>query len=141
MYNVCLAFYKGGSKILRHDFHGWSDSELIDIVHVCVILHDMLVRLRVRSELEDETDGRGVVLRPEEVVEEFLERPGDDAEREGQTQRTDENWSAASWLQHLMGMQESVRDRSDHIALRCAVEDHVWESVGAFAAFNQSAAI
>lgn len=47
---------KGRILILRCEFHSWCDEDLIELVHVCIILHNMLVRLRVLGELEDEAD-------------------------------------------------------------------------------------
>jgi hypothetical protein len=48
---------------------------LIEISKICVVLHNVLVELRLRRELEDETDEIGNHVRGESLVREFMDPP------------------------------------------------------------------
>lgn len=41
-------------KIMRQERHEWSDSQLILISQVCVILHNMILKMMLKGELSDE---------------------------------------------------------------------------------------
>ena len=54
--------------VLREHRPEWSASEIIRFVHVCVIIHDMLVRMQVHGAIEDEVDSNRNALRPNKVI-------------------------------------------------------------------------
>lgn len=45
--HILFVFMQGRFAILRHNKHIFSDEEIIKIVEVCVILHNMLIILRI----------------------------------------------------------------------------------------------
>ena len=51
-----LRVLQGRPKILRHESFEWSDSILILISQVCVILHNMILDMHRRGECMDEVD-------------------------------------------------------------------------------------
>eukprot|EP00171_Calliarthron_tuberculosum_P016814 IDg16814t1 len=53
---------QGRFRILRHELHLQSDTELVEIVQTCVILHNMLVSLHISCELDDELEKMGLLL-------------------------------------------------------------------------------
>lgn len=127
---------QGRFRILRSDFHGWSDGELVEIVQACVILHNMLVRLRLNGDLEDEVDEHGRLVDPNEVVQEFLDEAhsqtdgNKDMHIPEQTPHDGANDLHLSWIQQLIGVDRSIRDKQAHVRLREALASHIWKSVG-----------
>eukprot|EP00171_Calliarthron_tuberculosum_P001739 IDg1739t1 len=123
---------QGRFKIMRHEFYGWRDGEIVDIVNTCTILHNMLVRLRLRGELDDEMDENGNALDSFAVVNEFsidigVQNQG--AEILLNTQELDTSFGI-SRLEHLLGIGQAIRDGDAHRKLLHAVEDHIWSHVG-----------
>ena len=51
-----------GFRVIRHESHEWSDSIIILISQVCVILHNMIVDMNGRGELGEETDENGYAI-------------------------------------------------------------------------------
>ena len=45
---------KGRFKLLCRDTHVWSDTEVIEIVQTCVVIHNVIISLRHGGELCDE---------------------------------------------------------------------------------------
>lgn len=61
---------QGSFKILRYEMHEWSYSMLILISQVCVILHNIIVDMDLRGELNYEADGNKELTN---LITEFLE--------------------------------------------------------------------
>ena len=117
---------QGRFQILKGDFHLWSDTEVSEIVHTCVILHNMLIRLSLGGELHDEEDTDGSPMLPDDIVQEFYY---DTIEHEEQIEN-EPHQNAQTWMETLIGVDESVRSRFAHIQLREALVSHIWNQFG-----------
>lgn len=92
----------------------------------------MLVRLRMGGELDDETDPNGITIDPNDVVTEFFYNvEGDEHRLDDGTilEQVQEN-RESSWLDRLLGHNDSIRSRSAHAALREELVSHVWAQTG-----------
>ncbi len=118
---------QGRFRILRYEFHEWNDSDIIDILHACVIIHNMLVDFSRNGELQSEVDETGRSLTSEEIVEEFLIDVPDTISPSSQNTVS---VSSEDWLQELMGVEDSIRDKKLHDYLRTALENHIWNLKG-----------
>ena len=56
---------------LRRVKHEWSDSSLVRIVHMFVIIHNILVCLLRHGELSDEIDAHDNFMSAQEILEEY----------------------------------------------------------------------
>ncbi len=88
--NISAAFGRSPRQIQNFAacVFGWSDSNPVEVVHTCTTLYNILVRLRIGCELDDEVDEHGRTLRRLEGVEEFncdVTRDVQDEESEGTT--------------------------------------------------------
>lgn len=89
---------------------------LVEIVQTCVILHNMLVRPRMGSELNDEENEDGNLLRQGELVEEFYSNavPDNVGEDLGEKLAAPFENSSLSCLETLLGVDKSMRNRQMH---------------------------
>lgn len=126
---------QGRLLILRREFHSWSDDKLIEVMHVGIILHNILVRLRVIGELEDETDEEGMAVRPHEIIKDFYKVEEEDEESEnGSLNGTDDEKSikdqSPRYFQRLISCKDSISDLEARRSLRGTTKDHVWSTSG-----------
>lgn len=121
---------QGRFKIMRLEFFGWSDTDIIKIVHTCTILHNMLVRLRISGELDEEVDEHGNIMHPSQVVEEFFENIGEaeHGDNEIELNPSTDALSPLPRLKSLIGVSEAIRDCKAHNRLQSAIEDHIWHN-------------
>lgn len=121
---------QGRFKIMRLEFYGWSDTDIINIVHTCTILHNMLVLLRLSGGLNDELDEDGNSMHPSQVVEECFSYEDQTEHGNGEIEpvAVTDNESSLSRIQSLVGVSEAVRDCEVHIRLQLAVENHIWHN-------------
>lgn len=71
-YVECLfGVLPGRFKILRNEFHKWNSDDITEIVHTCVIIHNMIVELHTTGSLTEEFDEAGNLLDSQAVMQEF----------------------------------------------------------------------
>jgi hypothetical protein len=117
---------QGRFHILRRERHEWSDEVIILISQVCVILHNMLVSLRTKGELDDETDDDGSLLSSSELLDEFYTVPSDPPVRS----RSDsgvlgDHYAGTSRLGRLLDIDDQVCSLVAHNNLRSALARHI----------------
>ncbi len=123
---------QGRFQILKSRRHEWSDTEIIDIAHVCVILHNMLVEVRIEGALEDERDENGNLLHGNSVVAEFegLEAHSDSDFGLTSGSNTENDDTQTSWIDTLLGIDNSIRNVHEYNKLWGALADHIWNATG-----------
>ena len=118
---------QGRFKILRHEFYEWSDSGIVDVLHVCVIIHNILITCSKNGELQNEEDESGNCLTSDGIIEEFL---GEARTAEQSCSERTEPVCSSEWLQELMGVEDSIRDDTAHKNLKKALQNHIWNIKG-----------
>lgn len=89
------------------------------------ILHNVLARLRLAGELDDETDENERALNPSAVVEEFyIEKHAEEvASEEEASSPASGDVFQPSRLQNVLGRRDTIQDLDTHRKLLHAVED------------------
>ena len=119
-------------QIMKSRIFEWNDTEIIKFGHVCVILHNILVAFRIEGELEDETDDNGNLLGGEGVIAEFAgigtSTESDFSSTPESHHGNNEEW--ASWIDTLLGIDNSIRNVHEYNKLCGALTDHIWNATG-----------
>ncbi len=109
--------------------HEWTDTDIIEIEHVCLILHNMLVALRIEGALEDEKDENGNLLHRDSAVAKF------EASRHivipiyVKIKHRDDD-TQTSWMDISLGIYNSIRKFHDYNKLCGALTGHMWNAPG-----------
>ena len=119
-------------KITRQEQHEWSDSQLIFISLVRVILHNMLVKMAYTGELADEVVENGVRQSYMELLQEFFLV---DSSHTYGTVDTNEastggELKVGSVISHFLERDRMVCSRERHIQLRTELSEHLWSMKG-----------
>ena len=113
---------------MRQERHEWSDSQLILISEVCVILYNILVKMASTGELSDDVDDNGVRQSEIELLQEFFLV---ESSQSGDTVNTnDSNMTGGSdasggGISHLLERDRMVCSRERHIQLRTELSEHL----------------
>lgn len=114
---------QGRFHILPSNFHDWNDTEIVHIVETCTILHNMLVRLSLGGELQDEEDESGNPLHPLQIVNEFYyDALAWEVENEQDSTLEANN---QNWMELLLGTETVIRNQGAHTKLREALLAHI----------------
>ena len=119
---------QGRFKIMRQERHEWSDSQLVFISQVFVILHNMLVKMAYTGELADEVDENGIRQNEMELLQEFF--LVDPSHTEGTVDTSEASTGGelkvGSGISHLLERDRMVCSRERHIQLRAELSEHLW---------------
>ena len=116
---------QGRFKILRHESFEWSDSILILISQVCVILHNKIVDMHRRGECMDEVDEHGNTVN---IVTEF-DLLADEISSGANASSIDTAPSPAG-LTVLLDKNDLVRNSVLHRGLWEQLSCHLWSNRG-----------
>lgn len=119
---------QGRFRIIRQERHEWSDTQLILISQVCVILHNMIVKMSLRGELSEELDENGVPQSESELLHEFFSFEG--GETPDETTAVVGSASEERGLTYLLARDRLVANRETHIELKEALSHHLWSLRG-----------
>lgn len=116
---------QGRFHILRRKRKEWKDETIVLIADVCVILHNMIVRMWQSGKLEEEAGDSGGA----HLVEEFcMDAPAEVAA--DQSPAPVQLPVPAVGLVALLQRSRAVMSESAYIALTTAMSDHVWSLRG-----------
>ena len=113
---------QGRFKILRQEFHEWSDDAIVLIVQTCVILHDMIVSLKLSGQIQEEQTEHGDVLNEFQENEVGTIDKSSDGIQIGQR--------SAEWMRQLVDIEGNIRCTEQHIRINQALEEHIWQQKG-----------
>lgn len=119
---------QGRLKIMRHERHEWSDSQLILICRVCFILHNMIVKMASTNDWSDEQDENGVSQTSTELLQEFFHY--ETSETTEAVEAGEEEGDAHGCLSYLLERDRMVCNRERHIELTEALSHHLWKMKG-----------
>ena len=128
-------YWKRDLKFWKERRFKLSDSDVIDIAQVCVIIHNILDCICVNGELDDEIDANGDALRPNEIIDEIYypaELNGvhiDNIDYPQDFTQNDENQDLTV-IQTLFSTINCLCDKYTHVALQVVVTYHVWSKQG-----------
>ena len=115
-------------KILLQERHEWSDSKLILISQVCIIFHNMIVKMVWNEELSDEIDDETGVLQGEcPLLDEFFLSEANETTGIGGNVTGNETVG----LMHLLARDMLVGNRDAQIDLASSLSHHLWNLRGA----------
>lgn len=109
---------QGRFKILRYERHEWSDEEIILISQVCVILHNMITKMSLQGELDEEFGQDLSIEEDAGIVRVFFQ---DNIETE-----TQNDVVHSGGLTHLLERDALVTSLEAHLRLTEAINEHLW---------------
>lgn len=114
---------QGRFRILRHEREEWSDEIVQLISQVCVILHNMIVTMVKRGELDGEAEEGGRHV-PVDLVGEYADPQPRRAAAAAPLQ------TPCVGLAALLHRADEVKSPTLHATLKAALIDHLWAARG-----------
>ena len=68
---------QGRFRILRNELLEWSDTSIIEILDVCVIIHNLIVKLCESEQIVNEMSTGGRKLNTQDLVSDFVDEQVD----------------------------------------------------------------
>lgn len=116
---------QGRFEILRNEMLEWSNTSIVEILHACVIIHNMIVKIYQSDQCFQETDECGHSLTSLDLISEFVHIRDSTVQ-----QNLYMNSDNSQWMSNLISFEESIRDYNAHIQLRSALQEHLLSSAG-----------